>query len=102
MRDLDTPEIHGYLPDFGYRVYTEKAIEMSALSRATVQRPPGRGVYASAATQKASKKKPTKRGGNGRDRRVPEVGQMNSLASSNRRPGASRHGRLAPTSADRG
>jgi len=28
IRDLDTPEIHGYQPDFGYRVYTEKAIEM--------------------------------------------------------------------------
>ena len=28
MRDLDTPEIHGYEPNFGYRVYTEKAIEM--------------------------------------------------------------------------
>ncbi|MUM32098.1 hypothetical protein, partial [Mycolicibacterium sp. CBMA 361] len=28
LRDLDTPEIHGYNPDFGYRVYTEKAIEM--------------------------------------------------------------------------
>ena len=28
IRDLDTPEIHGYKPDFGYRVYTEKAIEM--------------------------------------------------------------------------
>jgi arginine/lysine/ornithine decarboxylase len=27
IRDLDTPEIHGYQPDFGYRVYTEKAIE---------------------------------------------------------------------------
>jgi arginine decarboxylase len=26
IRDLDTPEIHGYKPDFGYRVYTEKAI----------------------------------------------------------------------------
>lgn len=24
---LDTPEIHGYQPDYGYRVYTEKAIE---------------------------------------------------------------------------
>ncbi len=32
MRDLDTPEIHGYLPNFGYRVYTEKAIEMAAES----------------------------------------------------------------------
>jgi arginine decarboxylase len=30
LRDLDTPEIHGYDPDIGYRVYTEKAIEMSA------------------------------------------------------------------------
>ncbi|MGZ6779719.1 MAG: Orn/Lys/Arg family decarboxylase [Mycobacterium sp.] len=29
IRDLDTPEIHGYKPDFGYRVYTEKAIEMT-------------------------------------------------------------------------
>jgi arginine decarboxylase len=28
LRDLDTPEIHGYRPDFGYRVYREKAIEM--------------------------------------------------------------------------
>jgi arginine decarboxylase len=28
IRDLDTPEIHGYKPDFGHRVYTEKAIEM--------------------------------------------------------------------------
>jgi arginine decarboxylase len=27
IRDLDTPEIHGYQPDFGFRVYTEKAIE---------------------------------------------------------------------------
>ena len=28
IHDLDTPEIHGYRPDFGYRVYTEKEIEM--------------------------------------------------------------------------
>jgi arginine/lysine/ornithine decarboxylase len=28
MRELDTPEIHGYNPEFGYRVYTDKAIEM--------------------------------------------------------------------------
>jgi len=27
IRDLDTPEIHWYQLDFGYRVYTEKAIE---------------------------------------------------------------------------
>ncbi len=29
IRTLDTPEIHGYRPDFGYRVYTEKAIEIA-------------------------------------------------------------------------
>jgi hypothetical protein len=28
IRNLDTPEIHGYQPGFGYRVYTAKAIEM--------------------------------------------------------------------------
>jgi arginine decarboxylase len=27
IHDLDTPEIHGYKPDLGYRVYTDKAIE---------------------------------------------------------------------------
>ena len=27
IRDLDTPEVHGYEPDAGYRVYTAKAIE---------------------------------------------------------------------------
>jgi arginine decarboxylase len=32
MRGLDTFEIHGYKPDFGYRVYTEKAIEMTSHS----------------------------------------------------------------------
>ncbi|HEX4587381.1 MAG TPA: ornithine decarboxylase, partial [Mycobacterium sp.] len=36
IRDLDTPEIHGYQPDFGYRVYTEKAIEMCRPADATV------------------------------------------------------------------
>jgi arginine decarboxylase len=25
MRDLDTREIHGYAPNFGYQVYTDKA-----------------------------------------------------------------------------
>jgi arginine decarboxylase len=24
MRELDTPEIHGYKPEFGYRVYTRR------------------------------------------------------------------------------
>jgi arginine decarboxylase len=39
MRGLDTLEIHGYKPDFGYRVYTEKAIEMTSPSVA----PPANG-----------------------------------------------------------
>jgi len=26
IRDLDTKEIHGYKPNYGYRVYTEKAV----------------------------------------------------------------------------
>jgi arginine decarboxylase len=30
MRDLDTPEIHGYLPEFGYRVYTSRPLRWSA------------------------------------------------------------------------
>jgi arginine decarboxylase len=30
IRNLDTLEIHGYKPDYGYRVYTEKAIEMTS------------------------------------------------------------------------
>jgi arginine decarboxylase len=34
IRDLDTPEIHGYQPDFGYRVYTEKAIETCRVAEA--------------------------------------------------------------------
>ena len=32
IRSLDTPEIHGYKPDYGYRVYTEKAIEIAGRS----------------------------------------------------------------------
>ena len=42
IRDLDTPDIHGYKPDFGYRVYTEKAIEMCRPADAAIangQRP---------------------------------------------------------------
>ena len=33
MRTLDTREIHGYQPEFGYRVYTEKAIEIAETRR---------------------------------------------------------------------
>jgi arginine decarboxylase len=76
MRDLDTPEIHGYEPNFGYRVYTEKAIEMVAASLGL----PSNGHRSgdptpAAAPHKAAKKKPAKRRGNGRDQNLPEVGQ---------------------------
>jgi arginine decarboxylase len=40
MRSLDTREIHGYRPDCGYRVYTEKAIEIAGQAH---QRPSGNG-----------------------------------------------------------
>ena len=30
---LDTPEVHGYRPDLGYRVYVDKALEISAATR---------------------------------------------------------------------
>jgi arginine decarboxylase len=33
MRDLDTPEIHGYNPQTGYRVYTSKAVELASMDR---------------------------------------------------------------------
>ena len=74
MRDLDTPEIHGYVPHFGYRVYTEKAIEIVG---ASIGLPSNghRSAERTAAPQKPSKKKPARSGGNGRDRKLPEVGQ---------------------------
>ena len=40
MRSLDTREIHGYRPDCGYRVYTEKAIEIAGQAHS---RPWGNG-----------------------------------------------------------
>jgi arginine decarboxylase len=33
MRSLDTPEVHGYRPDLGYRVYIDKALEIAATTR---------------------------------------------------------------------
>jgi arginine decarboxylase len=30
MRSLDTPEVHGYRPGLGYRVYVDKALEIAA------------------------------------------------------------------------
>jgi arginine decarboxylase len=33
MRSLDTPEIHGYRAECGYRVYIDKALEIAAPAR---------------------------------------------------------------------
>ena len=85
MRDLDTPEIHGYLPNFGYRVYTEKAIAMVSESLGLAANGHRRTVHAAVpAPQKAPKKKAAKRGGNG-DRNLPEVGHEELLGQ--QRPG---------------
>ncbi|OBB86651.1 ornithine decarboxylase [Mycobacterium colombiense] len=75
MRDLDTPEIHGYLPDFGYRVYTEKAIEMVSQSAGLASNGHRFAETAPApASAKAPKKKSAKRDGPGRGDNVPEIG----------------------------
>jgi len=75
MRDLDTPEIHGYLPNFGYRAYTEKAIEMANESAASAPNGHRSAVRTDApAPQKTPKKKSAKRGGPNGDRNLPEVG----------------------------
>jgi arginine decarboxylase len=86
MRDLDTPEIHGYLPEFGYRVYTEKAIEI--VSESIGLTPNGHRSAVGAAEpapHKAPKKKSAKRGGPNGDGNVPEVGQDELLGE--QRPG---------------
>jgi arginine decarboxylase len=46
MRSLDTPEVHGYRPDLGYRVYIDKAVEIASAATAVEiavadERPPG-------------------------------------------------------------
>ena len=34
MLSLDTPEVHGYRPDLGYRVYVDKALEIAIAATA--------------------------------------------------------------------
>ncbi|BBX64335.1 decarboxylase [Mycobacterium saskatchewanense] len=76
MRDLDTPEIHGYLPEFGYRVYTEKAIEMVSESVGSARNGHRSAEPAGAPTPpKTPRKKPVRRDGSNGDGNVPEVGQ---------------------------
>ena len=40
MRSLDTPEIHGYRAECGYRVYLDKALEIAATTRPVPLRQP--------------------------------------------------------------
>lgn len=75
VRNLDTPEIHGYLPNFGYRVYTEKAIEI--VGAAAGLTPNGQRSAASSPTtppRKAAKRKPTGHVGSDADRNLCDVG----------------------------
>ncbi len=41
MRSLDTPEVHGFRPDLGYRVYVGKALEIAATNRPAPPAEPG-------------------------------------------------------------
>jgi arginine decarboxylase len=74
MRDLDTPEIHGYLPNFGYRVYTEKAIEMVSDSVGLPTNGHSATERSAEPSQKSSKKKPGKRGDSNGDSNPREAG----------------------------
>jgi arginine decarboxylase len=76
MRDLDTKEIHGYAPNFGYRVYTEKAIEIAGAAVGL----PSNGHRsaeppAASASNKPSKRKSAKHSGIHGGQNVPELRQ---------------------------
>lgn len=75
MRDLDTPEIHGYLPNFGYRVYTDKAVEIASASAGLPPNGHGSAAPPATARTKSSKRKPPRRGGSDDGGSVPEIGQ---------------------------
>jgi len=49
MRSLDTPEVHGYRADLGYRVYVDKALEIAATTRPAPPPDPAGPALASAA-----------------------------------------------------
>jgi hypothetical protein len=50
MRSLDTPEVHGYRADLGYRVHVDKALEIAATTRpAPPPDPPSPAALADAA-----------------------------------------------------
>ena len=54
MRSLDTPEVHGYRPDLGYRVYVDKALEIEATARPVP--PPDHDVSAAEPPARSSRR----------------------------------------------
>ncbi len=56
MRALDTPEIHGYRPDLGYRVYVDKALEIAAPAASSRPEAGPEAVRAATASQAPSSK----------------------------------------------
>jgi arginine decarboxylase len=54
MRSLDTPEVHGYRADLGYRVYVDKALEIAATTRPAPPPDPVGPALASAAADTPS------------------------------------------------
>jgi arginine decarboxylase len=58
MRSLDTPEVHGYRPDLGYRVYTDKALEIAAGNNRPVTTPE---TVRAATTSQATSSKPKRK-----------------------------------------
>jgi arginine decarboxylase len=58
MRSLDTPEVHGYRPDLGYRVYTDKALEIAAGNNRPVTTPE---TVREATTAQATSSKPKRK-----------------------------------------
>ena len=86
LRDLDTPEIHGYAPDAGFRVYTDKAIEQVSIG---LPRPASNGHSPRVATTASAPRRsaePTARPLGG-THGVPEVGQTELVGQ--QLPGAS-------------
>src|SRR5580700_3731657 len=54
MASLDTPEVHGYRADLGYRVYVDKALEIAATTRPAPPPDPAGPAPASAASASAA------------------------------------------------
>jgi arginine decarboxylase len=73
IRDLDTKEIHGYKPNYGYRVYTEKAIEMACMTRTPAANGQAQMLTPDEATmQKTPKKKGAARAKSDAESNLPE------------------------------